>query len=73
MQMQHSRLSWKEGRGCREGLTHTASSKFSWSQTTTWSVNDYEMFFLGKTGISGVCLVYHLAGTERLVINCLVV
>lgn len=41
--------------------------------TTTWSVNDYEMFFLGKTGISGVCLVYHLAGTERLVINCLVV
>lgn len=41
--------------------------------TTTWSVNDYEMFFLGKTGISGVCLVYHHAGTERLVMNCLVV
>lgn len=63
------------GKGCGKGVnTHRLLVVTNPDLlTTTWSVNDYEMFFLGKTGISGVCLVYHLAGTERLVINCLVV
>lgn len=38
-----------------------------------WFVNDYEMFFFGKIGILGVCLVYYFVGIEWLVINCFVV
>lgn len=29
-----------------------------------WFVNDYEMFFFGKIGILGVCLVYYFVGIE---------
>lgn len=66
-------------KGMRGGYNSHRLLKFPWSQTQfnnydlVCQRNDCEMFFLGKTGISGVCLEYHLAGTERSVINCLVV
>lgn len=52
------------GKGCGKGVNIYCFFVVIDLLIMIWFVNDYEMFFFGKIGILGVCLVYYFVGIE---------